>query len=272
MPRAAAGLLLASLLLFSILILAVLQGRRSAELSPAQWFVLAALFWFAWSYSAANHLLLVDPVRGTLQSVVNGWFTGVFSHLTLGGLALASLYYFLPRLTERPLHSSGLAAFAFWNLVAFGGFTGLTGLIGSPVPRWIPAVSGAATVCLLLPLACHLGNWHWTVQSGKPGALAGAFGNKAPLGFLLVAVCSFALLGLLDAALSFPAVSERLNLTYFTTAGHPAGRRRGPMGVPRPGPGPSPPDRRRRGHGLRQPRRRRSGPRRPAGGSLSALH
>jgi cytochrome c oxidase cbb3-type subunit 1 len=218
MPRGAASLLLAAYILLGIFALITFQARTVRALYPTQWFVLGALFAFPWAFGAATQLLLADPVRGTLQAVINGWFTGVFSHLWLGGLALAALYYFLPRLANQPLHSSGLAAFAFWNLVFFGGFTGLTGLIGGPVPRWIPAVSGAATVCLLLPLACHLANWHLTVRGGRADALRGAWGSRPELGFLLVSVAACALSGLLEAAFAFPQVADLLGLTYLGPA------------------------------------------------------
>src|SRR6185436_17467579 len=98
--------------------------------------LLAALFWFPWIYSAANYLLLIDPVRGTFQSAINAWFTGNFIGLWLGPIALAAIFYFIPRLTGQPLYSRELALFGFWTMTFFTGFSGLAALTGGPVPRW----------------------------------------------------------------------------------------------------------------------------------------
>lgn len=53
--------------------------RRERQLYVSQWYLLAALFWFPWIYSAANYLLLVDPVRGVLQGLVNAWYRTTWS-------------------------------------------------------------------------------------------------------------------------------------------------------------------------------------------------
>lgn len=220
MPRYANGLLFVAYLLIGLCVIATFQARRVRELYPSQWFLLVALFWFPWAFSAANHLLILFPVRGTMQAVVNGWFTGSFATLWLGAVAVAAIYYFVPRLTEQPLYSSGLAAFAFWTLLGFGGFTGLIGLIGGPVPRWMPAVSTAATVCLLFPIGCNLVNWHLTASAGCRESECKVWKNNLPLHFIMLGVLCYALNGLLNAFAAFPHVASVLNLTYFTTARH----------------------------------------------------
>jgi len=70
MPRYAAVFLFVAYVVIGLCALVTFQMRRHCELYPSQWFLLAALFWFPWIYSAANYLLLIDPVRGTLQAAV----------------------------------------------------------------------------------------------------------------------------------------------------------------------------------------------------------
>jgi len=193
--------------------LVTFQMRRHCELYPSQWFLLAALFWFPWIYSAANYLLLIDPVRGTLQAAVNAWFTGNFAGLWLGPVALAGIYYFLPRLTGQPLYSLGLASFAFWTLLFFTGFTGLTGLIGGPVPRWMPALSTVGTVCLLLPLGCNAWNWHATNRGNRD-----AWKTNVILRFILFGGACYVVAGVANAILAFPDLAAKTNLTLLTVA------------------------------------------------------
>ncbi len=209
MPRYAAGILFVAYALFGLCAVATFTLRRERELFPSQWYLLAALFWFPWIYSAANYLLLLDPVRGTLQAAVDAWYAGNLLGLWLGPLALAAIFYFLPKLTGQPLYSRDLAAFGFWTLAFFANFSGLTGLIDGPIPRWMSSVTIAANVCLLVPLLSNGLNWHRTnagnIEAGKKDLV---------LRFVLFGIACYLLHGLLGAALALPSVNGVTNLTY----------------------------------------------------------
>lgn len=213
MPRYAAAFLFVAYVVIGLCALVTFQMRRHCELYPSQWFLLAAVFWFPWIYSAANYLLLLDPVRGTLQAAVNAWFTGNFAGLWLGPVALAGIYYFLPRLTGQPLYSLGLAAFAFWTLLFFTGFAGLTGLIGGPVPRWMPALSTVANVCLLLPLCCNAWNWYATLRGN-----CDAWKHSVLLRFILFGATCYLVAGAANAILACPDLAPKTNLTLLKVA------------------------------------------------------
>jgi len=213
MPRYAAAFLFVSYLVIGLCAMATFQMRRHSELYPSQWFLLAALFWFPWIYSAAQYLLVLDPVRGTLQVAVNAWFTGNFASLWLGLVALAGIYYFLPRLTGQPLYSRELAAFAFWTHIFFASFAGLTGLIGGPVPRWMPAVSTVANVCLLLPILCNIWNWHTT---NRP--VCCAWKTDVLLRFIWFGAVCYLFAGIAQAVLGLPDLAARTNLTLINVS------------------------------------------------------
>src|SRR5262245_15072589 len=82
-PRYAASILFVSYVLYGVCAVATFAARNERVLFPSQWFLLAALFWFPWIYSAANYLLVLDPVRGTLQAAVGAWYAGNFLGLWL---------------------------------------------------------------------------------------------------------------------------------------------------------------------------------------------
>ena len=128
-------------------------------------------------------------------------------------MALAGIYYFLPRLTGQVLYSRELASFAFWTLLFFTSFSGLTGLIGAPVPRWMPAISTVANVCLLLPLACNVVNWHLT-NCGN----CAAWKTDVILRFISFGGFCYVVAGVLKAALAFPDIAVRTNLTVMNVA------------------------------------------------------
>ena len=213
MPRYAAVFLFVGYVVIGLCALGTFQMRRHCELYPSQWFLLAALFWFPWIYSAAHYLLILDPVRGTMQAAVGAWFTGNFAGLWLGPVALAGIYYFLPRLTGQALYSRELAAFAFWTLLFFTSVSGLTGLIGAPVPRWMPAVSTVASVCLLLPLGCNAVNWHLTNRGN-----CAAWKHDVVLRFISFGGMCYLVAGVANAILACPDIAPRTNLTLINVA------------------------------------------------------
>jgi cytochrome c oxidase cbb3-type subunit 1 len=218
MPRAAAGILFAAYVIIGLSAVATFVMRRECEVYPSQWYLLAALFWFPWIYSAANYLLVLDPVRGTLQAAVNGWFTGNFAGLWLTPLGLAGIFYFLPRQCEQPLHSRELAAYGFWTLAFFTNFSGLTGLIGGPVPRWMPAVSTAANVCLLVAVLSNGLNWHLTCRAACAGGSCKEWKKDFALCFVLFGALSYLVHGLAVTIMALPQVAAVTNFTYLTVA------------------------------------------------------
>jgi cytochrome c oxidase cbb3-type subunit I len=209
MPRYASPFLFVGYLVIGLCAAAIFTMRRERELYVSQWYLLAALFWFPWIYSAANYLLVFSPVRGTFQSVVNAWFTGNLLGLWLGSIALAGIFYFLPKLTGRPLHSQQLAAFAFWTTAFFANWSGPVSLIGAPVPRWVGSVGTVGSACLLLPLVANAMNWNLTYAGSRD-----VFKRSIELRFVLFGAACYVVGGLVSAAMAFPQVNAVTNLTY----------------------------------------------------------
>src|SRR5579859_3587768 len=136
--------------------------RRERSLYISQWFILAALFWFPWIYSTANLLLVIRPVRGVMQPIIAWWYAGNLTTIWLGFVGIAAIFYFLPKITQRPLHSNYLGIFAFWTLAFFGSWGNIPA--GTPLPEWIPAVSMMAAALTIVPVLAVAVNCHRTAQ------------------------------------------------------------------------------------------------------------
>jgi cytochrome c oxidase cbb3-type subunit I len=106
------------------------------ELYVSQWFLLAALFWFPWIYLTALALLVLAPVRGVMQPLVDWWYLANARQVALGFVGLAVLFYLIPRYLKRPLHSQYLALTAFWGLALFASWTGIPD--SAPLPPGFP--------------------------------------------------------------------------------------------------------------------------------------
>jgi len=129
----------------------------------------------------------------------------------LGLVGLGSIFYFVPKLTNRELSSQYLAALVFWMLMLFGSFGGIPN--SAPVPAWVPSLSTAATVLLLVPLLAVAINIKGTLQ-GKCSDLM----VTTPLRFIGFGIAAFLLAGLMNVFGSLLQVSNITDLTWFTAA------------------------------------------------------
>ena len=209
MPGAASPILFSSWVLAGVWALINLHWRNERTMYVSQWFLLAGLLWFPWIYSTAEMLLVYHPARGVMQAVVNGWYMHNLYELCLAPFGLAAVFYFIPKLCGRPLHSRGLALFAFWLWVLFGGWGGAR--FGEPVPSWISSVSMVGRVFLLVAVAAFVISWYRTAAPIRAAAR-----SDVVLRFILFAASGYAFAAVLDTAGSHPMVSR---LTLFTLYG-----------------------------------------------------
>jgi len=149
-PGYAALIMFLGYLLIGIWIVLTFHQRCERPLFVAQWFLLAALFWFPWIYSTAYLLLVTFPVRGVAQAVITWWFSNNLIVVWLGLIGLGAIFYFLPKLTSGELYSRYLSLFAFWGLLLFASWGAIPD--SAPVPAWMPSLTTVATVFIALPV------------------------------------------------------------------------------------------------------------------------
>jgi cytochrome c oxidase cbb3-type subunit 1 len=208
-PRYAALILIVAYAMIGIPALLTFHGRTRRDLYVSQWFLLAAWFWFPWVYITAIALLILAPVRGVMQPLVDWWYLANTHQIALGFVGLAILFYAIPRFLNRPLHSRYLAMTAFWLLALFASWSGIPD--SAPLPSWIPGVSTVFTVFFVVPLLAVGLNFHRTLE--------GHYAEARKPGLLAVAVFSLAaylVTGLLTVAHALPAVHRFTQFTFFT--------------------------------------------------------
>ena len=179
--------------------------RQAGELYVSQWFLFAALLWFPWIFSAAGLLLHFYPVRGVAQAVIAGWYADGLKTLVLGSVGLAVIFYLIPKLLRRPLHSRYLALFSFWLLLFCGNGAGI--LSGATVPSWISGLSAAMSffVCF----AAIMVGWNIYRTMGDQTHWLW----HPDFRFVSFSLLSFLLAGILSAVNALKGVAE---ITQFT--------------------------------------------------------
>lgn len=211
MPRSASSLLFFSYALIGVWALITFHMRRERQLYVSQWYLLAALLWFPWIYSTAQLLLVVSPVRGVMQAIVNGWFVHNLFEVWFSFLGLAGVFYFIPKIIGQPLHSRYLALFAFWMLAFFGSWGGV--YADAPVPKWVSSLSIATRVMMLIPMLAIGLNIQSTLS-----AHCAILKTNMVLRFVWVGAISYLLATLLGIVGALRSVSEVTLFTLYTNA------------------------------------------------------
>jgi cytochrome c oxidase cbb3-type subunit 1 len=211
MPGYVTVILLVSYLLIALCGLLAFHRRAEGPLYPSQWFVLGAFFWFPWIFSTASMLLLCLPVRGVMQASIAWWYAHNFSSIVLGYFGLSSIFYFIPKLLARPLHSHYLAALAFWTLALFGSWGGIP--TGAPLPSWIVSMGVVGAVLTAVPLLAVFVNFYHTARHNVE-----ALDAHLTLRFTYVALVFWLIAGMQQIVGVLPNVSALTDYTWFSVA------------------------------------------------------
>jgi cbb3-type cytochrome oxidase subunit 1 len=185
--------------------------RRQTNSHVSQWFALAAMGWFGWSFLTVCLFLFFVPVRGILQPLIASWFVQNLHAIVFGFTGLACVLFFVPKRLGRSLDNRALAWFGLWTLALFGGFG--TWACLHALPAWLSAVATAGTVLGVIPLMA-IGVVLARTARGKTGELDA---NPA-LRFCVVGLVFWLIANVQSIAGAFPAAGTLTDFTLFWTA------------------------------------------------------
>jgi cytochrome c oxidase cbb3-type subunit 1 len=212
-PAYATPILFFSYALIGVWAVITFRFRRERDLYVSQWYLLAAFLWFPWLYSAAEIMLVLEPVRGTVQAAVNWWFGHNVLGLWFTPIGLAAAYYFIPKVIGRPIHSYYLSALGFWSLALFYNWNGMHHLVGGPMPAWLVSVSIVASVMMLIPVVTVAINHHLTMR-GHFSYLK----SSPTLMFIVFGTMNYTATSVHGVLSALRSVSEVTHFTHHTIA------------------------------------------------------
>jgi len=185
--------------------------RKPGHVYVSQWYILAALFWFPWLYSTVQIMLLLKPVQGSVQGIINWWFAHNVLGLWFTPIGLASAYYMIPKVIGRPIHSYYLSILGFWSLALFYSWNGGHHLIGGPVPAWIVSASIVASVMMLIPVITVAINHHMTMK-GHFHMLK----SSPTLRFTVFGAMFYTLASVQGTSMAIRSLNEITHFTHYT--------------------------------------------------------
>jgi len=214
LPSYAAFILFLGLLMVGLWAVTMFWNRKPGPTYISQWYILGAFLWFSWIYATANILLTFAGAPGPAQPAINWWYVGSLLDLWLTPIALGIAYYLIPKLVQRPVYSYRLALFGFWSLALFGGWTGMTQLMGGPLPAWMITASIVAKVLMLLPVLAVAANYHLTIK----GSFEELRWNPV-VRFIVIGSMAYTAYAVEGSLISFRSIGQ---ITQFTliTVGH----------------------------------------------------
>jgi cytochrome c oxidase cbb3-type subunit 1 len=182
-------------------------GRRTDGTFAAQWYAVAALFIFPWLFSAAQAVLVWNPVRGVAQAVAAGWFAQGAWTLWLAPFALAAAYYIVPKTAGRVLPAYDFAPLGFWVLIFLGAWMGGRHLIGGPVPAWVATMAVFAGSMLL---------FHYMIVGLNLRVATAASGTAAK--FIRFGLLAYLIFGVFELLTSFRGIALTTQFTFLSAA------------------------------------------------------
>ena len=196
--------------LIGVPLVLTLLNRKVQHLYVSIWYMGCALFWFPVLFLVAN---MPGLHKGVEQATMNWWFGHNVLGLFYTPLALASVYYFLPKVIGRPVQSYNLSLLGFWGLAFFYGQVGGHHLIGGPVPGWLVTLSIVQSVMMIVPVAAFTVNQYQTLQGHLSALRHSPTLRFIGLGGLMYTLSSVQ--GSLEALRSINVVTH---FTHFTVA------------------------------------------------------
>lgn len=191
-----------------------LWRRQVDHIYVSLWYLTAVLVWFPVLYLTANLAIHGGLVSGVAQAMTNWWFAHNVLGLFVTPVALATLYYVLPKVIGRPIHSYHLSLVGFWALALFYNWAGLHHLVGGPVPMWAVTVGIVASMMMLIPVTTVAFNQHSTMR-GHFHLLK----SSPSLRFVVFGGVSYALVSVQGSFEALRGVSEVVHFTQYTV-GH----------------------------------------------------
>lgn len=207
-PGYASPILLIAYSLIATWIIITLNYREPGPLYVSQWFLFAGFLCFPWLYATANVLLVWNPIQASAQGPIACWFLENLTNLWLAPVAIGIIFYIVPKVISRPIASPSLSVLGFWTLIVFASWTGLSNLVGGPVPAWMMSAGVAASIMAIIPVLSIVLNLHLTLHGNYA-----AMSWSPTLRFTVFGLYGFLFSGVLATLLALPVFNAVLQFS-----------------------------------------------------------
>ncbi len=125
-------------------IVPVIKSKQK-HLYVSTWYIVAALVWTGLNYVMGN-FLTEYVARGTGGAALTSMFIHNLVGLFVTPIGIASMYYLIPLVLNKPIYSHSLSLIGFWGLAFFYPLNSTHHYIFSPIPMWAQYAGIVASV------------------------------------------------------------------------------------------------------------------------------
>ncbi len=201
---------MATLLLLGYIVFGTILKRREKKLYVSLWYYMGTMLWFPIVYFIGN--VMWQPPAGALNGVQDAIFNWYYGHNVLGlwftTLGIPAWYYFVPKLTNRPLYSHLLSLIAFFTIAFFYTGVGAHHLLQAPIPEWLKTVAVIMSILMVVPVITFATNIMLTMR----GSWHKLIGNT-PLQFIMAGFFMYVLASFQG---SFQSLRSTNAFTHFS--------------------------------------------------------
>ncbi|MGZ4123140.1 MAG: cbb3-type cytochrome c oxidase subunit I [Tumebacillaceae bacterium] len=155
-----------SVLLFTINLYSTVAKRKERVLYVSLWYWNGSVLFLAIVYLVGN-----IPAQWIGPGIAQAGYYYFYMHNIIGLwftiAGVGTIYYLLPKLTQRPIYSHKLSLIGFWFIAAFYSWNGPHHLINGPIPVWLMKAGIIPSLLLIIPV--------WSVLANIVGTMKGVW-------------------------------------------------------------------------------------------------
>lgn len=169
-----------SFLLVAVNVFMTVATRKIEKLYVSLWYAMGTMVWAIFTWVAGTYA--INYVPGGISRVnINFFYVHNVVGLIFTPMGLAIIYYFLPKISNRPIYSHKLSMIGFWSIAFVYAWIGAHHFIHGPISQWLQTVSIIFSIWLFIPVWTVVTNLFSTLKSDWD-----AYQQSVPIRFLMM--------------------------------------------------------------------------------------
>lgn len=140
-----------SWLLLGTNIFMTIATRKYEKMYVTLWYTMGTIIWTTFTYIVGAYAVNWVPM-GISRVNTSFFYVHNLVGLIFTPMGLAAAYYFLPKLTNVPIHSHRLSMIGFWSIAFVYGWIGAHHMIHGPQSQWLQTTAIVFSIWLFIPV------------------------------------------------------------------------------------------------------------------------
>ena len=191
-------------------IISVVRSGDQSDLGVVQWYAGGSFTWLILAHIVGN----LPGFSGTAAHLQTAFYRSSLIGLWLGGAAVATVFYLVPRLTGRaPGPGTRLSVLGFWSMAFIWALTSPAELTFTAVGDWLETIGVVFAIAMLVPVLVILADLMGAVR-GRLDLVQ----ERTTMRFILAGAVAFSLIPVYTLAHAFRSSSSILLFTDWIAA------------------------------------------------------